>query len=292
MNDIKHIFIVNPVSGNGRSEETLKNILRFAKEYNSESELLWNCTYDKNVAKHLATFYCERFPNATIYSVGGDGTLNEIINGVNGDTKVGIIPSGSGNDFYRVSKNIQGDKKINLGIVNGRKFINIASLGFDAKVANKANDLKNQNKKRLVYPRAILNILKNNKPIKYTINGLNHESTVLVVGNGKFYGKGVPINPDYNLTSNYLNIINAPALSRGQIIKFLLKVIKEKHIEDSMIDYYLAKKLNIVSDEKLLCNVDGEIIESKKFKFEVIENGVTITNDYPKYVKKAINLIK
>ena len=54
----------------------------------------------------------------------------------------------------------------------------------------------------------------------------------------------------------------------------------------------LVQKLNIVSDEELICNVDGEIITSKEFNFEVIKDGVTIDNNYPQYVKKAINLIK
>lgn len=292
MDNIKYIFIVNPVAGHGNGKEVFKTILKCAKEDNVENELLWNYTYDKNSAKNLATFYSERFPYATIYSVGGDGTLNEVINGINNESKLGIIPAGSGNDFYRVSKNIQGDKKINLGVVNGHKFINIASLGFDAKVANEANNLKNQNKKMLVYPRAILRTLRDNESIEYTIDGVKNESTVLVVGNGKFYGNGVPINPDYDLNSDYLNIISAPALNRKQIIKFLLKVVRQKHIEDPVITHYLAKSLNIISDKNLLCNVDGEIMISKNFDFRVIKEGVTITNDHPQYVKKAINLIK
>lgn len=292
MKNIKYIFIVNPVAGHGRAEKIFKNILRFAQEDNIENQLLWNYTYDKNVAKHLATFYSERFPNATIYSVGGDGTLNEIVNGINNNTKLGIIPAGSGNDFYRVSSEISGDKKINLGVVNGRKFINIVSLGFDARVANRANNLKSRNKKILVYPRAILDTLKDNRSIEYEINGVENESTVLVVGNGKYYGNGVPINPEYDLSSNYLNIISAPAFNRRQIMKFLLKVLKEKHIEDPMIYHYFIKELDVISNEELLCNVDGEIITAKEFNFKVIEDGVTITNNHPQCVKKAINLIK
>ena len=292
MENIKYIFIVNPVAGNGKAEIIFKNILKFAQEDNMENELLWNYTYDKNVAKYLAVFYSEQFPDATIYSVGGDGTLNEIINGIKNNTKLGIIPAGSGNDFYRVSKNIKGTKKINLGVVNGHKFINIASLGFDARVANKANELKNKNKKMLVYPRAILDILKNNQAIEYTMDNIKNKSTVLVIGNGKYYGNGVPINPNYDLKNDYLNVLKAPFFNRRDIVKFLLKVLKEKHIDDPLLDYYLVKKLNIVSDEELICNVDGEIITSKEFNFEVIKDGVTIDNNYPRYVKKAINLIK
>ena len=137
-----------------------------------------------------------------------------------------------------------------------------------------------------------LSIIKDNRSIEYAINGEKDKSTVLVIGNGKYYGNGVPINPEYDLSSNYLNIISAPELNEGQIVKFLLKALMEKHIDDPMITHYMAKKLNIISDEELLCNIDGEIMTSKEFEFEVIEDGITLTNDYPQYVKKAINLIK
>lgn len=294
MKNVKYIFVINPKAGNGKSIETFQNILSFARNENKDEvdNFIWFYTDKNGEVKDAISHYSKQYPDATIYTVGGDGTLNEVINSVDSTAKIGIIPAGSGNDFYRVSKNINGDKKINLGVVNGHKFINIASLGFDARVANKANNLKNKNKKILVYPRAILNTLKDNKPIEYNLNGVENKSTVFVVGNGKYYGNGVPINPIYDLSSNYLNIIIAPAFNRRQIMKFLLKVLKEKHIDDPMICHYFIKELDIISNEELLCNVDGEIITSKEFNFKIIEDGVTITNNHPQYVKKAINLIK
>lgn len=292
MSNIKNIFIINPTAGNNKSEKIFDNILKFAKEERKDNEIIWKYTYNKGSATDLSKFYSYEYPEATIYSVGGDGTLNEIINGVKNNTKVGIIPAGSGNDFYRVSKKIEGSKKINLGVVNGHKFINIASLGFDAKVANEANNLKNSGSKKLVYPKAIIKILKNNKPIEYEIDNIKEESTVLVLGNGKYYGNGFPINPKCDLDNGYLNMISAPGLTRIQILKFLVKVLKEKHLEDSLVSHDLIKSLNIKSDQSLLCNVDGEIFTDKEFNFKVVEDGVIINNDHPRYVKKAINLIK
>lgn len=292
MSNKKNIFIVNPTSGNGKSIQIFNNILRFAKEESKEDEILWSYTSNKGNAQDLASFYSLEYPNSTIYSVGGDGTLNEIINGVNSNTKLGIIPAGSGNDFYRVSKNIEGSKKINLGVVNNRKFINIASLGFDAKVAHEANHLKNNGKKVLVYPHAILNVIKDNEPIKYNLNDDKKESAVLIISNGKYYGNGFPINPNYNLTSNYLNVITASALTRKQILRFIVKILKEKHLEDPLVTTYLIKKFQVSSDIDLPCNLDGEIITGKNFNFGVIESGITLDNEHPHYVKRAINLIK
>ena len=97
----------------------------------------------------------------------------------------------------------------------------------------------------LVYPRAILDILKNNQAIEYTMDNIKNKSTVLVIGNGKYYGNGVPINPNYDLKNDYLNVLKAPFFNRRDIVKFLLKVLKEKHIDDPLLDYYLVQKLNI-----------------------------------------------
>lgn len=293
MDNSKYLFVVNPKAGKKRGLQIFNRILRFAYESKEEDSLSWMCTSEnKEITKRDISCRLKDNPNLTVYSVGGDGTLNDVINSVDSGTRLGIIPIGSGNDFYRVSNKIKGDKKINLGVVNGHKFINIASLGLDARIADRANYLKENYKKTLIYFRAILSIIKDNRSIEYTINGEKDKSTVLVIGNGKYYGNGVPINPKYDLSSNYLNIISVPELKDRQIIKFILKALMEKHIDDPMINHYMAKKLNIISDEELLCNIDGEIMTSKEFNFEVIEDGITLTNDYPQYVKKAINLIK
>ena len=293
MDNSKYLFVVNPNAGKKRGLQIFNRILRFAYESKEEDNLNWMCTSEnKEITRRDISSRLKDNPNLTVYSVGGDGTLNDVINSVDSGTRLGIIPIGSGNDFYRVSSKIKGDKKINLGVVNGRKFINIASLGLDARIADRANYLKENYKKTLIYFRAILSIIKDNRSIEYTINGEKDKSTVLVIGNGKYYGNGVPINPKYDLSSNYLNIISVPELKDRQIIKFILKALMEKHIDDPIINHYMTKKLNIISDEELLCNIDGEIMTSKEFNFEVIEDGITLTNNYPQYVKKAINLIK
>lgn len=293
MDNSKYLFVVNPKAGKKKGLQIFNQILRFAYESKEEDNLSWICTSEnKEITKRDISCRLKDNPNLTVYSVGGDGTLNDVINSVDNETRLGIIPIGSGNDFYRVSSKLKGDRKINLGAVNGRKFINIASLGLDARIADRANYLKENYKKTLIYFRAILSVIKDNRPIEYTINGEKDKSTILVVGNGKYYGNGVPINPEYDLSNNYLNIISAPELKDTQIIKFILKALTEKHIDDPMITHYMAKKLNIISNEELLCNIDGEIMTSKEFNFEIIEEGITLTNDYPRYVKKAINLIK
>lgn len=166
-------------------------MLLFACETNEEDNLSWMFTSEnKEITRRDSSSRLKDNPNLTVYSVVGDGTINDLINSVDNGTRIGIIPIEFGNDFYRVSSKIKGGRKINLGVVNGRKFINIASLGLDARIADRANYLKENYKKMLIYFRAILSIIKDNRPIEYTINGEKDKFTVLVVGNGKYYGNG------------------------------------------------------------------------------------------------------
>lgn len=289
----KHIFIFNPTSGNGRSIRFVNNLYSFAKEENKQDELMILETTGKMHATTLANIYSNSNKDSIIYSVGGDGTLNEVVNGMNPETKLSIIPSGSGNDFYRVAKAIQGTKTIDLGVVNGRKFINIASLGIDAKMASRANEIKSDSViKMLSYPRAIVEEIIKHKPIEIKINGELKECTLFTFCNGKYYGSGFPMNPRYDLNNGFLTIITAGNLTRTQLVILLLKILKEEHLESPKVISMQEKNVIIESSKELLCNVDGEIIKDRKFEFGVINNGITLTNDVPQYVKKAIKAIK
>ena len=81
--------------------------------------------------------YKNIYENINVYSIGGDGTLNSVINSIaNTNMKLSVIPLGTGNDFYKSIENFDKDK-IDLGKVNDKYFINVASIGIDAEIAGK-----------------------------------------------------------------------------------------------------------------------------------------------------------
>ena len=287
----KNIFIANPKSGNGKYEKFLNELIACAKEAKVDN-FLWSTTSEKYHAIELAKYYSTKYPDSIIYSVGGDGTLNEVVNGINSNTKLAIIPTGTGNDFFRVYKDIKGTKKINIGAVNGIKFINMASVGIDAKIADTANKLKYSNQKILSYPRSIISEIINYNPDKLTINEDKSLTTLLTVCNGAYYGNGVPMNPNYDLNSDGFNVLHTPKLSRREIVILLLKIFKGTHLEDRKVKVYKSDNIIVESDKEIICNIDGEIIKGYDFEFKLVKDGITVTNDIPQYVKKAISSIK
>ena len=145
-----HYFIINPVAGRIQHEEVieiLKDILKTESYAYNVTEHVWH-------ARQLAFEAAANHADIRIYSIGGDGTLNEVANGIvesgNKEAVLVPIPLGSGNDFvrslgYKKEKDLRKliDRavscsyiEIDLGKANDRYFLNISSLGFDAHVAN------------------------------------------------------------------------------------------------------------------------------------------------------------
>lgn len=281
--NIQNIFIINGQISRNKIRAFGNFLSTISEEEKLKNLVLY--TVGRNDAKRLAKEYSNIYKNAIIYSVGGDGTLNEVINGINPNCKLAIIPLGTGNDFYRVYKEIQGTQKIDLGIVNNKKFINIASIGVDAEVANKANYYKCKGKfKNFEYYAGIIDSLIKNPNYNTSLGNI----TLLAVCNGKYYGNNVPINPNYNLKDGEFEVYKANKLKRLEFLKLFLKIYQGNHFDNNLVDYFKTDNLQVISDKSIVCNVDGEIIYSNEFNFNVIKDGITLTNDTPEYIKKYV----
>lgn len=280
---IQNIFIVNNQTNRNKIRDFDNFLSTIPEEEKLKNLVLY--TVGRTDATNLAKEYSDIYKNAIIYSVGGDGTLNEVINGINPNSKLAIIPLGTGNDFYRVYKEIEGTQKIDLGIVNNKKFINIASIGLDAEVANKANYYKCKGKfKNFEYYAGIIDSLIKNPNYNTSLGNI----TLLAVCNGKYYGNNVPINPNYNLNDGKFEVYKASKLKRLEFLKLFLKIYQGNHFNNDLVDYFKADNLQVTSDKSIVCNVDGEIIYSTEFNFNVIKDGITLTNDTPEYIKKYV----
>ena len=135
---MKEVFIVNPSSGKGKIKHFIEGI---SSKENREIIVPSNAAE----TNYYAFLKSNNEESKVIYAVGGDGTLNSVLNGVVGSKAImGVIPLGSGNDFARTLKEekITAPTKIDIGQINYEYFLNIASLGFDARVCE--NALKNR----------------------------------------------------------------------------------------------------------------------------------------------------
>lgn len=280
---MKHIFIVNPISGKGKTLKAVDRIKKVCEEENLDYEIYFT-EYPKDATK-IARKY--RFTKNIIYSVGGDGTLNEVLNGIVGTKNLlGVIPVGSGNDFYKTLSKIDEEYPvIDIGKVNDRYFINIISIGIDAEVANNVSLMK----KRKVPTNQIYNasliytfFKYKYKDIELSIDEKEQKKgkcTILTICNGQVYGGGYKIAPSAKLTDGYFDVYYVEKVNKPQLpslINMLKQGIHEKH---NKVHKSQATKIKFKCDKELVCNIDGEIMTAKKFNVKIIPNAINIYNN-------------
>lgn len=287
---MKYVFIINPASGKADYDKIKQNIMKTLENENYE-------TYETKAPKE-ATEIASRFKNeedTIVYSVGGDGTLNEVVNGIaEGKCKLGIIPTGSGNDFYRTLKEAQNENvRLDLGKVNGRYFINIASVGMDAETCNNANKIKSKIKLHSSYYLALIHtfLTFKSKSLKLKIdkNVYAGDYIIAAICNGKYYGGGFKIAPVASFDDNQFDIYLVSKAGKLKLIKILLALLKSEHEKYNEVRKYTGKNITITSENNLIVNIDGEITISKNIEIEMIEDALIIYNNN-ELVQKIMNI--
>lgn len=276
---MKYIFIVNPESAKGNAMKIIGNIEKICKQREIEYEVCY--TLEQGDATRLTQSYKEE--ENIIYAVGGDGTLSEVLNGVIGTkNKLGIIPAGSGNDFYRTIKEL-GKKEIktDVGVINGKYFLNIACVGIDAEVANNVPLMKKKNiKVKNLYTASILYTFTHFKFKQIHFKSQEKDEkgnfTILSICNGRYYGGGYNISPKASLEDNYFDVYYINKLRLPSIINLLLKLKKGKLEQDKRTNHFKTNNITVTSEEPIRFNVDGETIENTKFEIKIIPKAIKI----------------
>jgi YegS/Rv2252/BmrU family lipid kinase len=284
---MRHLFIINPVAGKGNAMSFIPAIHNHFK--NNKDEYYIEITENPGHATDIAAFYAKK-GNYRIYSAGGDGTLNEALNGMAGSgCALGVLPAGSGNDFIKsiyksrdygdiLEKTIVGEAvPVDCGIINGRYFINIMSAGLDAEVAYyaaKANK-KFHLRGKLSYFAGIVAALVKGKlkfPLKITLDGsrtIETEITLVAVTNGKYYGGGFMPVPRTEYNDGILDVCLVDAKKLPEILYLLPKYMKGTHVGMKGVNLEKIQKCTIESESELKINIEGELLFMKKAEIEI-----------------------
>jgi YegS/Rv2252/BmrU family lipid kinase len=288
---LKAELIVNLTSGGGKPKKQLEDILKYLKK--NGLDFLLTYTDHQGEAVELAKKASDN-DTELIISVGGDGTVNEIVNGImksKNNPSLGIIPLGWANDFVK-SVDIPSDaigackalikgktKKIDVGVIDNQiYFANICGIGFDAEVTHLANQMKDRHPNWNIlsaYIYVFATIKKLLSPFRYhnvkiKIDGQEIYSKILfaAIGNGKFYGGRFKITPEAILDDGLLEICVVEEMGRFKYLSIIPKAFKGTHASIKGINFYRAKEVVIESLEPILAQVSGEVIEGQK-KFTI-----------------------
>jgi YegS/Rv2252/BmrU family lipid kinase len=211
----------------------------------------------------------------TPVAIGGDGLVGTLAGAICGsEAALGIIPAGRGNDFARVleipndpteAANVvaTGDTRLlDVGEVDGKSFVGIASVGFDSDANRIANEAKLVTG-NLVYAYAALKALAKWKPahFEFTIDGEQHAVTGYSVGvcNSKAYGGGMYAAPQAELDDGLLDVITCgDTPKRRFLFRTLPKVFKGTYLEDPWIDCFTATTVEVSADRPFTMYADGD----------------------------------
>lgn len=288
----QHIFIINPKAGKHKAETYVEYI-----NENYKHPIIKITEYEGHGIE-LAKEYAKE--NSIIYAVGGDGTLNEVVNGVmqssyRKETVVASVPCGSGNDFIReitekkdvieILKDYKdGETKlIDLGKVNGRYFMNIASVGFDAEIVWNARKYKKLPliSAGLAYGFSIIEmvLLLKKYPVKYKIGrgeSVREDIMFCTFANGKYYGGGMKPAPNAEIDDGLLEIAVVHNVSRRKLFRVLPKYLKGDIDNVAEITVTKEMKAYIQGKQELPLNLDGEVTWGKSYKIEIEKKAVHI----------------
>ena len=295
---MKFKFIVKPPP----KKEYQKEFLKFKKDFEAEQDFT-----EKNFPKNAQNLAKKAFQAGfeRIIFVAGDGLLDEGINGIMEAARgkiptkfaIGVIPTGTGNDFSKalgvpkdIKKAFEIIKKgniisVDMGKANERFFVNCFSFGFDAQVNDTANKIKENCKflpKQGGYLLAALKeVVLNFKFFDVVIkgNGINLKEKILLaaVTNTPSYGGMFKINPGASFQDGLFNLCYVKTMGRIKALISIYRVFKGTHVNLPEVKMFKISSLKVFSSEFLPWEVDGEVQKpQREFSLQVFPGALNV----------------
>ncbi len=293
MDKRKVLLIINPVAGNGKTIQQLPKIKNKIRNQKGMEIVILVSKYEGHITELVKQYFSQGYRE--FLGVGGDGTLSEIINGINYSVTdniiVGIIPNGTGNDFIRnfskdysmeaiIDRLINRDTtKTDIGRVNDFYFINVCSLGIDGPIVKNTEKLKRYIPGMGAY---LVSTIKHGISFKartaeVKIDNVVHRNDYLLiaVGNGKYIGGGMKICPDAEVGDGKFQICLVDSVKRIRFLKKLPKIYTGKLKALDEVNYMDGETIEIkVLGDEYYINADGNIIGDTPARISIIRNAI------------------
>ena len=301
------ITIVNRAAGGGKTERDWPGIEKLLRVHNIRFE-----PYYTSRRLHASIIARNKIKEgySKIIVVGGDGTMNEVINGLfsqgvmhTTEVMLGMISVGTGNDWAKMF-NIPPDyeeavltiKKQrtfiqDAGLVNylkngkewKRYFINIAGMGFGARVVERSNRMKDKGKSGafLYFYNIFASLLRyKSQKAEIEIDGKTYDRKIfsLNVGIGKYNGGGMIQVPHAIADDGLYSITLIKKMGKLNVLANVKRLYNGKIVEHSRVETYMARSVQIAGSELLQIETDGETLGHGPVKFQIIPKSVRVVS--------------
>jgi diacylglycerol kinase (ATP) len=295
MNKKMLVFIINPVSGNGKGLQVWNKVKKELEKRNVRYRSFFtkHAGHAEDLAIQVVELHKEKL--SALVVVGGDGTVHEVVNGLSAypQVSIGYIPGGSGNDFARgfaipkspikaleriLRWNGRSIKQFDIGkfhfrekTKHARMFVNGVGIGFDGEVARITKDANYKrwlNKLRfggLAYFVTAVRLIFSYQPCQVTVTIDGEEKQfdnvwLIAVSNIPYYGGGMKITPQAKTNDQVLNLCIVHNISRWLLASILGTVFIGQHHKFKQVTMLEGKEISVRSDRPMTIHADGEII--------------------------------
>ena len=283
---MKHLFIVNPVAG---GKDRTAEITALAGQTLQSSGALFEVYVTKAPMDACDKIRADAAEGGElrVYACGGDGTLNECVNGAAGLQNVAVthFPCGTGNDFIKMfgeekerffdlAELVHGEvRALDVMECCGRYAVNICSVGIDARIGTEVHQYHDS-----YVLSVVANLFKGiAQPLTVRGCGMDYSggTSLICACNGRFYGGGFNPIPDSRPDNGKLEFLVVRDVSRLTFIRLVGKYAKGRYRElANLITHLEGNHLEIDSETELVVNIDGEALWSKHVNFDLIPGGV------------------
>lgn len=228
-----------------------------------------------------------------VFVMGGDGTLNYVVNEIQGSKlPISIVSNGTGNDSV---KSLHGElnfekqvdialngivRKFDLGICNGRYFVNGVGIGFDGEVVREMVERGNNRGTHLDYLLTVLRIVAGfkEKALQFSMDGKRFQRKILLltISNGTTFGGGFIINPFALTNDGLLDVCILNEISPIKRFWHLPKLKTGTHHKIKETEFHLATNISIEATDQLVAHLDGEYIGHPPFEISIEKEALLI----------------
>ena len=238
-------------------------------------------------------------PGALLVVIGGDGTVNEVVNGIAGtDAEVALLPCGTGQDFGRthgipsrfddaVRAALDGTtRKIDLGRVEledgtSRLFANVGSAGMSGAVARRANAMTKRLGGRTTFFYALTREFlawQNTRVVVELADGGRREGAMhdVIVANGSFHGGGMKLAPDALQNDGAFDIVLIGDVTKPDFVTTAPKLYSGRYLSHPKVELLRSPTVSISAAEPLPLEVDGEPIGATPARFVIVPSALRV----------------
>lgn len=298
---MKSRLIVNPVSGSDTGPDHLPLINERLRQRVGDLDIVMT-TGEGDATRAAAQAVNDGYDH--VFAAGGDGTLNEVLNGIasvpNGlaQTVIGVIPLGTGNDFATAlgfpddlaavldRLDFAAPIAVDVGVMNGHHFVNASAGGFIAEVSDAVGTQLKSVAGKLAYLIGGAQVLFTHEPIRATVSwahaGVASSAHLgldaFAVCNSRQIGGGRLIAPDAVIDDGLLDVCLIEAMPLVDFVGLLRLVSNGDHVEDERVRYFRASSIELAFERNVKVNTDGQVLDGIRCEYRVFPRAARVVS--------------